>query len=430
MRMEGVGKMNNRATNRRGSVYLLVLSVALLLTITGVGSILAVRSQRQAAEAIGDAAEARLYAQSGIEMGLLFITEEPSWRTARAEGSWVANQVIGNGKFSLEANDLGANGDLALSSDSDSVLLTATGFKGDARHKLQVKLQVGAGTDPLECLQTVLMSHADITFNGANVSSNGVIGSNGDAIAISSMVASQVQVSGATSGGMFSPFPTSGVAARDVPAVSLFDAYTGTGTQIAYADLPGGVIEEGLLSPGVNPYGGGTTNTDGIYIIDCAGNDITIQNCRIVGTLVLLDVGAGSEITGQLRLEPEVSNYPSLLVQGSIAANLDVDADLDESDWGFNFNPPHTPLDGASNGTSADVHPSIVKGLVYISGDLSTSNNPEIEGAIVVGGTFTAAGNLTLSYDPVFFATPPPGFTAATGGAMEVLAGSWEQVVD
>ncbi|UCD74313.1 MAG: hypothetical protein JSV91_11030, partial [Phycisphaerales bacterium] len=143
---------------RRGSVYLLVLGVAMLLTVIGVGSVLAVRSQRQAANLTSDAAEARLYAHSGLELARYWVQTEPSWRTSRAEGVWITDEPIGNGTFTIEAHDLGPNGDLADSSDGDPVLLIATGAKGDARHKMQVRLAPPAGSEPLTCLEVVIQS--------------------------------------------------------------------------------------------------------------------------------------------------------------------------------------------------------------------------------------------------------------------------------
>ena len=421
--------MRIRTHRRRGSAYLLILGVAMLLTVIGVASILAVRAQREAADLTNDAVEARLYARSGIALALRRIATLPSWRTAFGEGVWVSGAALNDGTYTLEARDLGPNGDITLSSDDDPVLLIATGVKGEARHKIQVRLgPASGGAEPLTCLESALHAGGDLEFTTSTVNSGGIVSGNSDAKADGASINAAVEVVGTASGSTYSPAPTEGVDPRAMPQATVFDSYVAAGTTIAWADLPSGTIEEVLISPAANPYGSGELNEDGIYSIDCQGNDVTIQNCRIVGTLVLLNAGAGSTMTGQLRLEPAVANYPSLLVQGSLSANLNADMVLNEPQWGVNFNPTHTPLDGVGDEDAFDTHSSIVKGLVYVSGDLSTSSNVAVQGAIVVDGALTAAGELTLTYNPASFADPPPGF--GCGGELEVVAGSWAQVVD
>ncbi|HOW18328.1 MAG TPA: hypothetical protein PLC79_04765, partial [Phycisphaerae bacterium] len=87
---------------RRGSVYVTVLGLSLLLTTVGLGVLAVVRLQSRAAAGAGDAAEARLYALSAIELGRLWVKNDPNWRTNRPAGVWVANRPIGSGSFTLE----------------------------------------------------------------------------------------------------------------------------------------------------------------------------------------------------------------------------------------------------------------------------------------------------------------------------------------
>lgn len=421
--------MHRTRPRRHGTAYLLILGVAMLLTIIGVSSIIAVRAQRQAAEMTGDAAEARLYAQSGIELALLWINEAADWRTVRGEGEWVTKQPLGNGTFTVQATDLGPKADLSTSSDGDPVLLTATGYKGDARHKLQVRLAAPPSGDPLTCLESALHAGSDIEFTTSTVDSDGIVSGNASAKADGASVNATVEVVTIASGASYTPAPTEGVSPRTMPGTGVFDPYIASGTSIAYADLTSGRIEETLLSPGVNPYGAGQTNAEGIYVIDCQGSDITIQSCRIVGTLVLLNAGAGSEVTGQLNWEPAVANYPSLLVQGSLTASFSAWEVLNEGQWSVNFNPLHTPYEGQGDSDKDDIFPTILKGLVYVSGDLSVDVNPVFSGSVVAGGVLSASGQMTFNYQLTFSANPPPGFTTPSGD-MEILAGSWAQVVD
>src|SRR5262249_31714447 len=55
----------------------------------------------------------------------------------------------------------------------------------------------------------------------------------------------------------------------------------------------GRIIYQKALGPGNNPLGGGT-NSEGIYKIDCGGQTLLIERSRIVGTLLVINPGAGS----------------------------------------------------------------------------------------------------------------------------------------
>src|SRR5262249_45424615 len=153
------------------------------------------------------------------------------------------------------------------------------------------------------------------------------------------------------------------------------------------------------LSPANNPYG--ATNPNGIYVIDCGGNTINIRNCRIVGTLVLLNARSDSLVDNQVNFAPAVANFPTLMVQGSMTFQYDT-TPVSESSASRNFNPPSTPYNGVSNSTTSDTYPSILNGLVYISGNLSTKNSNALGGPVIVGGTFTANGSISLKYDSTY----------------------------
>ena len=81
----------------------------------------------------------------------------------------------------MEANDLGSNGLLEASADTDSVLLTGTGFKGDARYKLQVTLT--PQLRGLDCLEVALDAGVDLTFS-STLTCNQTVSANDDIDAI------------------------------------------------------------------------------------------------------------------------------------------------------------------------------------------------------------------------------------------------------
>ena len=152
-----------------------------------------------------------------------------------------------------------------------------------------------------------------------------------------------------------------------------------------------------------------------------------LDHCRIVGTVLLKNPGSSSAIKGSVNWQPAIANYPALLVSGSMSMRLDA-TDLDEDQRNTNFNPLGTPYEGGVDIQEDDLYPSLIKGLVHVSGNLSTSYSNTIEGVVVVGETLNATAVMDLTYDATFFDNPPPGFFEVPG--MRIIAGSWKQVVD
>ncbi len=138
-----------RERRRRGSVYIAVLGAAVIVTIIGLSALLAGRLQHRRTRETSDLAEARFHALSAIDWGLLVVKQKPAtWRTkfdAWAGGS-LMTQALGAGSFDLEATDP-VDGDLTDNS-TDPVVLTGIGFKGQARYKLQVRLESNGSVTP------------------------------------------------------------------------------------------------------------------------------------------------------------------------------------------------------------------------------------------------------------------------------------------
>jgi hypothetical protein len=225
---------------------------------------------------------------------------------------------------------------------------------------------------------------------------------------------------------------------------TVFDYYKANGTAISVSNLPldgGGFyfISDEVLSPARNPYGSGTTNPEGIYVIDCLDGKIHIRNSRIVGTLVLLRPGSGSVIYASVNWEPAIENYPALLVDGDMHFALS-NAALSEAALGKNFNPAGTPYDGTSDSKMDGTYPSVIKGLVYVAVNAGTNAglvHPDyaglpisstIEGSAVIGVSLIATADMELNYSSVHHDNPPPGFIASV--EMVVSPGSWRQSVD
>src|SRR5262249_40930779 len=94
-----------------------------------------------------------------------------------------------------------------------------------------------------------------------------------------------------------------------------------------------------------------------------------------------------------------------------------------------NMDPSSTPIPyngGAgtvSNGGSSDSWASSITSLIYASGNVTITNQPVIKGVVIAGGTLTASGTLSLTYDSTHYNQPPPGFTGS--GSLIATSGSW-----
>jgi hypothetical protein len=282
---------------------------------------------------------------------------------------------------------------------------------------------------PLDCLKSALQTGGNITFSSLVFQTNQTISSNGTIAASQSNIGGQIESVGANTGSTYSDTTPTRITARAMPTTAtVFDYYIANGTAISWAALPKsgttGILEKIVLSPGYNPYG--ATNPKGIYVINCGGAPILIKNVRIVGTLVLLNAGASSLMNNSVNWEPAVANLPALMVQGSIALTYNM-ATLGES-AGVNFNPPGAPYLGVADTDTGDTYPSRINGLVYISGNMTSTNHPYIDGGLIVNGTLNSDTDLEVMYRSTYFDDPPPGFTAPS--KMKLSPATWRQVVE
>ena len=192
------------------------------------------------------------------------------------------------------------------------------------------------------------------------------------------------------------------------------------------------VSDRRLLSPAVNPFGSGQTNPKGIYVINCSSKKVIITNSRIVGTLVILGAGGGSIIQGSVSWEPAVPNYPAFLTDGSIPVALS-STPLSEATLGANFNPAGTPypyVGGIQDTDTTDAYPSLIKGLVYSTGNLPFQGQTATEGPVVANGDINVQGTtVNLKFNSTWLNNPPPGFDLGTTKKEQVTAGSWKRVV-
>ena len=409
-----------RKRNRRGGIYFAVAGVCMLVATMAIGAAAAARLQARAVAQSCDFDAARLYARCAIELGT-YLANQQGFRNTYSNGTWVSNQTIGSGALTIQGSNV--NSALPLNnSDTDSILLTGIGSKGPATHKSQATLV--PSIQPLSCLAVAEDCGGNMSLSNT-VNGTATLASNASIVTSGSLNGTNLEAVGTIGGtGFGTGTRTQHAAPRGLPASTAFDYYTKNGTSISFGSIPSATIQKALLSPSSNPYGGGT-NASGIYVINCGGNNITIGNCRVVGTLVLLNAGTGSLINNPANFAPFVANYPCLMVQGNIKFNIP-NGSLSESTTGANFNPPGTPYNGVSNTTNTDTYPSQFQGLVYVSGNLTSAQYFTMNGVVIAGGTFTSTGVFSPTYAVTWYNNPPPGFYV-TPVKMVVSPSTWAQ---
>ncbi|MBN2477585.1 MAG: hypothetical protein JXB62_23460 [Pirellulales bacterium] len=404
--------------DRRGSIYVLTLATAMLVTVFALASILLVRVQRRQLDAATETLQAELLASRAVDMALFRIEHEAIWRSQLAGGAWESDQNAAAGTYSFAAADP-TDADLT-DSDADPVVVVGIGKCGQSRQKVQVRLEVEEV--PLGCLEVALHTGGNVTFSSATVACDQIICADGVMTASLSTINSDVEAVGTITGTGYTGTITTGVDARSMPDPdTVLEYYLANGTVISMASIPTveGVrtISAVLLSPTSNPYGA-QINPQGIYVIDCLGSRLDIRDCRVVGTIVLLNLAVSSQVYGSLNWQPAVAGYPSLMVKGTLSIATDA-AMLDEATLGVDFN---------GDSDMADAYPSVFKGLVCTSAALNTSNACTFEGILCVGLGLNCTGSLFLEYDTEIFENPPPGFTEIIG--MKVAPGTWQRAVD
>ncbi|MBI1189527.1 MAG: hypothetical protein GC200_02445 [Tepidisphaera sp.] len=412
--------MKKKRTSRRGSVYVLVLAAGVVLTSMGIAGLALVRAQRAASDQTEAAQRARLAAQSALGLGVRAITLDPtglSWRSGATTGKLFTGMAIGDASCSAFVTD-SAGGNLS-DSTAGRVIVSGTANVGGARQAVSAEF-VPAGT-AYPVMQRALWAGGAMTLKGT-VYADSPIGSNVSVVGSGAIVKPQV-LAPTTSGSTFSG-GTGTTTVQTMPTSSVIDQWAAKATPISFSSLPAGKIENVVLSGGYNPYST-SVNSAGVYVIDCGGSAITIRNCRISATLILLNTGSFSIIRDNVLMEPYYRNYPVLMVKGPMTISL-ASGDLSEASLSVNYNPSGAPYRGVTDVDKTDSYPSEIYGVTYISGDATIDTNSTFEGVVLVGGTLTTSGTVTIrTHSPE---TAIDGFCSITGFKMR--GSTWARSVN
>ncbi len=403
-----------------GSVYLYVLASSLLVTVLGLGALATVRVQMRSMRLAREGAEARAAALAAIELGRLQIKQNPNWRTAYPNGTWLDNQPLGAARFTLQGIDP-VDGVLSDSA-YEPVLLTGIGTRGLARHKVQVTLT--AVVKPLAALSTCLAGSDQIVINASKqIAAFGAPLVSNTALRNSGLIDGSVEAQNANPLGTVTGTVTVPATVRPMPDPAVFADYIRRATAVPFATT----LQNFVLAPGCNTLG--PTDPNGLYLIDAGVQNLTIRNCRIYGTLIVLAPNHLVTIDDATFIQNYRSDFPALLVNGNLVLkSKTVAGSLSETTCNTNFNPTGAPYNGVTDADTLDLYPNEICGLVHVTGSLTLQETARIVGVVICEGTLNGQGINTIVYDPSLSTNPPMGYTRVED--MQVSPGTWEQVVD
>lgn len=420
---------------RRGaSVYVAVMGVGMIVSMVALTTSLTGRLQLRSNQRVESQLRASLAARSGVEYALNWMNRNSDWRSVLASGVDQPSVRTSSGQFEWRVTDV--DGDLADDARDHAVLRVA-GFDSGAKVCTYV-LEVGiepAGR-PLSCLESAVHAGTEVVIRGgATLNGSGIVSAN-DCIQVTGGVATidlDAEAVNLAKGAQYNGEKTNGVASREMPGEHVFDWYIERGTEIKIADLEtvpfsgDKRISTKTFSRVVSPYG--DPNPLGIYWIDCGGQNVRVQYVRSLGTLVLLNPGASTEVEDVLLLQAEAQNYPVLMVDGDLSIDLNLwftGQKLPEG-FGVNYNPVGVPYLGVEDTDDDDEYPARLDGIVYVTGTITITDDADFQGNLIAEN-IVVNDNKTLKVDYRDYAHnyPPPGFSAGQG--VRILPGTYRRV--
>ncbi len=187
LRCHSVGLPRVRTNRRRGSIYLLVLGMAVILTVIGLGAVTVSRVQARSTGGSQDWSEAQSLAFSAVEHALAQIDETDGWRSAYSQQT--IGKSLGRGTFTWRLVDE-ADGDLTNDPTSPFTVF-AMGTVGDASYSLRVHMtmpsvQIVSG---VSALGTIFVDNSTIdsydsgvgAYGGPNVGAEAFVATNSTA---------------------------------------------------------------------------------------------------------------------------------------------------------------------------------------------------------------------------------------------------------
>jgi Carbohydrate binding domain len=221
-------EIRNRRVARTGSVYLAVMGTSLIVALLALSALALQRIQNRMLSTTADIRQAQLNAEAAIELGLLAMKQNTSWRTTYTSGHWIVNRGLSVGTCSLDGTDP-VDSDLT-NNTTDPVVLVGIGNCGTAEQRVQ--FTIDPQVPPLSCLRSGIAAGHAVTLTNSVLRSTGQVSAN-SVSASSSTIYGNVQAVSTT--GTISGTSTS-IASSQLPTMptwtTVFDYYKTNGTQL------------------------------------------------------------------------------------------------------------------------------------------------------------------------------------------------------
>ncbi len=403
--------MRHSRLKPRGTIYTLMLGVAMLLTVVGVGAVLAARVSLRSATASDDWNEAGLTAYSACELALSQMNAaaaaSPSaWRNGYTSGETAFSIPWGRGTLSWALVD--PNGDF---SDDYTTPFTIYGIGKVGVATRVYSVQVGAGGRGIDALRAAVHAAGSLSTGGVTIAVGGPLSTNGRST-LGGTVHANVESAGKATGSLpVSPSVLiANAAAKTMPSSHAFATYRSKATALPASSFSGSTFAHPVVSNTTAP--GGVTNPDGLYYLQLpSAGTVTIRASHIKGTLVI--DGSPNQasqtlvLNGDIYWEPQRSDYPILITRGVHTVR-------------FNGQVSRTsPTPGASL-------PSELNGLIHLAGTTTVQLRTGfyLHGCLIADGAVSTSGDTAILADPSLLATPPNGYQV--GNVLTPIPGTWD----
>ena len=421
--------MKSTSPTRNGFLYLAVLFTSLIVMATTIAAFsISTNRLRGEASQIDASSALRAAEAESHRIASLLSTADLSWRTTSTSGlisSWRAGDD--GAMLCSQLVDVDAN----LSDDpADLVEVSCYASIGRARRGVAYKLQPVA--KPLPILDFCIVSSGGVNVTaGGSLACTGKVRSGASVVVAAGAVASASQWHATTTiqSTARGEKITSG-ATIAIPASTITSSYIAIGTEIPLSSLllASGVrrLQKTILTATSNPFG--AADSDGVYWINGSGLPVTVSECRIEATLVIINSSQVTIADANVWKAP-VEGGAALVTTAPIAMDQCVVV-LRESTTSVNYNPASIPFRGVADNDMADRYQSCIEGLVYTPTIFewranNARNGMLLKGTIVCGNAIIG-GLMSIEDDRRSQSNPPLGFRVYD--SMRFVRGSWRSV--
>jgi len=390
---------------RVGSAYALILGVSSVLMVIGLAAVSVARVDTRSVSADNDWSESQTLALSAAEHALARISSTENWRSQLSKRVLVK---MGNGKMRWQITD---DADGSLTDDiEEPVLIVASGEVGQSSYKLGLRCFIVG--EPLEALSKCLCAGDDILLaSGSQLTgTDGVVSANDTLLTAkwSSRVIGDVEAKKVYWNYNVTGYVYKNAPAKDMPNSRVVEMYRELATDISGQTY----IRRQVIGPGQNPWG--SPNASGVYYLNAPGANVTIRECRLLGTLIVKCNRL--TISENVLMENFRKDMPVLIVDGDLTLNYQsTGAQLSEKNEDTNFNPAGVPYEGRSDSDKSDRYPSEIRGLVHVRGDLTLDSTALVRGAVICDQSVQCNGTNEIVHDEDLSERPILGYTFGDG---------------